>query len=46
MWDKMTKIKYFGWRACCKTIRVDVKSKEMMMKTSNSMITRSSRGVH
>ena len=47
----MTKIKYFGWSAGCKTIKVDVGSKEMMMKTSNSMmarllvITRSSRAI-
>ena len=51
MWDKMTKIKYFGWSAGCKTIKVDVGSKEMTMKTSNSMmarllvITRSSRAI-
>ena len=39
MWHKMTKITYFGWSAGCKTIKVDVRSKEMM-KTSNSMMTR------
>ena len=39
MWHKMIKITYFGWRAGCKTIKVDVRSKQMI-KTSNSMMTR------
>ena len=40
MWHKMTKITYFGWSAGCKTIKVDGGSKELMMKTSSSMMTR------